>query len=110
MKDPFSIEYFDKAFAPMFSEAVRLTLKDGASQTLNACIFDDSTTDPVSDGGLDSVGERIQLLFKRGDVAFLKKIKRGDKITRQGLETKEYTVQDSRMDDDFSWVIHARKI
>ena len=31
MRDPFSIEDFDKAFAPMFSEAVILTLKDGSS-------------------------------------------------------------------------------
>lgn len=109
MKDPFSPDCFDSAFEPMYSEPVVITLKDGTRQTLEACIFDDSTDDPISDSALDSVGERIQLIFKRSNITFLKTIKRGDIIERQGVGGKKYTVQDSSMDDPYSWVIRARK-
>lgn len=108
MKDPFDRNDFDKAFVPMFSEHVVITLKDGTKQTLSACVFDDSTDDPISDGSMDTTRERIQLLFKTSELAFLKAIKRGDVIERQGVGRK-YTIYDSRADETFSWVIRARR-
>jgi hypothetical protein len=108
MKNPFCVEDFDKAFAPMFSEPVVITLKDGTKQTLSACVFDDATDEPISDASLDTTCERIQLVFKQSDIAFLKAIKRGDVVERSGIE-KKYTIQDSRADNTFAWVIRARR-
>ena len=107
MKNPFI--HFDKAFDPMFSEDVILTLKDGKKQTISTCIFDDTTGDALSDDSVDTTREDIQLVFKKNDIAFLQRVSRGDTIERVRFG-KKYKVSESKHDDIFTWIIKARSI
>ena len=112
MRSPWDID--DKAFEPMFDEPVIISCtRDGQEiqQTVKCFVSSDMTGEPIADEMLDTYRKDLNFSFARRDWAYLKTIRRGDKVTRQGLMgTMDYTVQDVIEDDVLGIVVKARSV
>ena len=103
----------EKAFDDFYEEEIVVETKGGHQQTVKALVGADNTIDPVSDEMLDTDQQLIQLTFKQSDWAFLGDIKRGDKIYRYALPSRQkqaYAVQDVVQDFVFGFVVKAREL
>lgn len=110
MTSPWNID--DRAFAPMYDTAVIISCtRDGKeiSQTVRCFVSSDVTGEPIADEMLDTDRKDLNFSFARRDWAFLKMVRRGDKVKRQGLLGEAvYTVQDVIEDDVLGIVIKGR--
>lgn len=97
----------DAAFEPFFDAPVVIVTKSGETQTINACVMADSTGDALTDVGMDADREDIQILVRRSDWAFCRKLKRGDSVS---LDCgKRYFVQSVVDDFNVNLIIKARE-
>lgn len=109
MFDPFKNN--DRAFSPMFDERMKITIRDtGVSQTIKACVFDDSNDDPLNDNSIDTDRELIQILCNVKDWEFVKKLVRGDFIERMEFKSKKYSVLECDYSNTHGMIIRARSL
>ena len=106
MKSPFTD--IDGAFMPFFDEEIVVTTNDGRTMMLSASIFTDGTSDPLTDGMMETEREDMTFLFRKCDWAFVKTLKRGDEIQRNA-NSKKYSVSEAKLDNALGWVVSARE-
>lgn len=110
MKSPWDIN--DRAFDPMYDAPVVIScVRDGneIAQTVRCFVSSDVTGEPIADEMLDTDRKDLNFSFARKDWAFLKMVRRGDKVKRQGLLGEAvYTVQNVVDDDVLGIVIKGR--
>lgn len=97
----------DAAFAPFFDKEAIATTKAGETQTIIVSVFAEGEDETLTDEMMDTTRNAIQLLARRADWWFVKKLARGDKLT---LDEMEYTISEIRHDFAMGMVIKARQV
>ena len=100
---------FDEAFESMFDESVVIT-HEGERQTLKAAVFIDNTGDALTDAGMDSDREDIQIVCEKKDWAYVQKLRRGDTVRRSEINGVTYKVSEVKNDYLMGWCIYARSV
>jgi len=95
-----------QAFLPFYDTEAIAKTKAGETQTITCCIFADGEDEPLTDDMMDTTRNAIQLLAKRTDWWFVKKLERGDRLT---IDEIEYTISEIRHDFAMGMVIKARQ-
>ena len=111
MTSPWDID--DKAFEPMYDEPLLIRhTEDGKTvdQTIKCIVYSDATGDAISADALDTEREDINISCRKRDWAFVKSLRRGDKVARPTTNGKTYAVQDVKYDAVMGWVIAARGV
>ena len=111
MRSPWNID--DRAFEPMYDESVIIRHKDGGKtdeQTIKCIVYSDSTGEPLSGDAMDTDREEINISCRKKDWAFVKSLKRGDKVIRTATNGKTYAVREAKYDAVMGWVLAARSV
>ncbi len=107
MINPF--ENVDAAFEPFFTDAYKITTKQGKTATLNTCKFDNATLEPLADGAMESEIHGISLAIRRDDWPWVRdNIARGDTV--QNTRGKKYRVAEIIDDEAMGLLIQAREV
>lgn len=97
----------------MFTESIVISgLRDDKQfrQTIEAAVFVDMTDDAISEEGIDSDRESINICCNQKDYAFIQKLLRGDLIERTMFNGVKYKIKNVKHDNTMGWVISARSI
>lgn len=107
MNSPFDNN--DKAFLPFYTDAFSVTTKDGKKTTLHVSLFNDATSDTLTESAFESDGRNVSLICLERDWPFVKQnLSRGDEIV--DMKTlRKYSVTEVDDDAAIGKIIHARE-
>lgn len=105
MKTPFTD--IDKAFEPFWIDMIIATLKNGETQTLPCCVFDDVEGEPLVDNMMDTDRRDILIMARDADWCFIKRMKRGDELT---YNNEKYSVKEAKNDSALGIIVRARQV
>lgn len=109
MSIPFDIS---EAFDALYDDVilVRGTRQGGRtlSQSVQACVFEDSDAEPVADDSMASEARTISVSFRDGEWAhYGERLRQGDAL---GFDGTTFRVVSSRRDFVLGWTVKAREV